>query len=539
MAISLEELLKTRESGPWGYDLSPDGNDVVFSADAAGDGIQLHRVSLYGGDPKPLTSGGPDRIEPRWSPAGGLIACTEATDSGESCVAVFPVGVGEAVWRSPGSRDGQPEWSPDGLRLCYADEGSGGARVMVWDSQTQELTAVAEHDEPVFGPTWSPDGSWLPYLVGAPTAPPQSLWVVSSYGQSAARRLNTPHLARAGKVRWSPAGRLIAAVSDERGYRDVVLINSTTGRPAFLCPEPAERTHPVFSANGSQVAYQLFRAGNQRLELHPVPVQTPGGWGPPAKAQPIGRPEGTLLAPRFTPGKMRAVYAHTGHRDPWELYVQIIDGGHPQRLTYGSGGVFDAGALVAPAVISYPGPAGPVPALLYRAVGAPAAALVLVHDGGPGGNALNRYDPLVQHLISRGVTVLAPDYRGSAGYGAPLGYGGEAAASAELVAAGEYLQQQGAGRVGIYGEGYGGVLALRVAGDFTAAVAALGLGTVWPLAATAPENTLAITVAEAPAVAGNVLTLPAQRGVIARSTRSEVARAAARWLAERLGLEEG
>ena len=59
-----------------------------------------------------------------------------------------------------------------------------------------------------------------------------------------------------------------------------------------------------------------------------------------------------------------------------------------------------------------------VPALLYRPLkpdGLP-PAVIYIH-GGPNWLTQITWDPLVQHMVSRGWVVLAPNYRGSTGYG--------------------------------------------------------------------------------------------------------------------------
>jgi dipeptidyl aminopeptidase/acylaminoacyl peptidase len=108
-------------------------------------------------------------------------------------------------------------------------------------------------------------------------------------------------------------------------------------------------------------------------------------------------------------------------------------------------------------------------------------AIVLVHDG-PDQRAQRRFDPLVQWLARSGFAVLEPNYRGSSGYGidhrsAGLGEWG-ASMQADLEDAAKWLASEGiadAGRIGIYGRGYGGYAALMGAvsatSPFRAAVA--------------------------------------------------------------------
>ena len=56
---------------------------------------------------------------------------------------------------------------------------------------------------------------------------------------------------------------------------------------------------------------------------------------------------------------------------------------------------------------------------LYRTRGEKLGTIVLVH-GGPTSHAEDRFNAQIQYLASRGFDVLAPNYRGSTGFGLPF-----------------------------------------------------------------------------------------------------------------------
>ncbi|MDP8950047.1 MAG: alpha/beta fold hydrolase, partial [Actinomycetota bacterium] len=100
---------------------------------------------------------------------------------------------------------------------------------------------------------------------------------------------------------------------------------------------------------------------------------------------------------------------------------------------------------------------------LYRTPGRSIGTIVLVH-GGPTSHAEDRFNAQIQYLISRGFDVLAPNYRGSTGFGLEFqeaikedGWGGR---EQEDIRRGiEALIQAGVaepGRVGVTGTSYGG-----------------------------------------------------------------------------------
>lgn len=109
-----------------------------------------------------------------------------------------------------------------------------------------------------------------------------------------------------------------------------------------------------------------------------------------------------------------------------------------------------------------------IPAYLTRPVGASTGgpAVLLVH-GGPVYRDAWRWNPEVQMLVSRGYTVLQPQFRGSSGFGKRFreaGYGQWGLTMQDDVTAGAgWLVEQGyadADRLCIYGGSYGGYAAM-------------------------------------------------------------------------------
>jgi dipeptidyl aminopeptidase/acylaminoacyl peptidase len=130
-----------------------------------------------------------------------------------------------------------------------------------------------------------------------------------------------------------------------------------------------------------------------------------------------------------------------------------------------------------------------VPALLYAprdiASGERLPGLVFVH-GGPTGQFLRAFDPFAQFLVDRGLVVIAPNIRGSTGYGAEWrdaalkDWGG--ADLEDVAAAAEYLKSLpyvDGDRLVVFGGSYGGFMAYLAATKkpdlWHAAVAAVGI----------------------------------------------------------------
>ncbi|MCJ7715844.1 MAG: alpha/beta fold hydrolase, partial [Anaerolineales bacterium] len=129
----------------------------------------------------------------------------------------------------------------------------------------------------------------------------------------------------------------------------------------------------------------------------------------------------------------------------------------------------DQDMLFIPEEISYPGLDGAeVPALLYQPHQKDnlPPAVVYIH-GGPNWLTQITWDPLIQHMVSRGWVVLAPNYRGSTGYGREwmnanrFDLGG--IDTADVVAGADYLADKkisDSTRIAVTGRSWGGYLTM-------------------------------------------------------------------------------
>ncbi|MQA86738.1 MAG: prolyl oligopeptidase family serine peptidase [Streptosporangiales bacterium] len=125
--------------------------------------------------------------------------------------------------------------------------------------------------------------------------------------------------------------------------------------------------------------------------------------------------------------------------------------------------------LVKPDVVSFPGPRGDIEALVYRPSPARRHDLVVVAlHGGPVGQWSAAFTPELQLFAGLGVTVVAPNYHGSFGYGREFLRaleGGAGSVDVEDVVAVATAAGAGNGRVAtvLYGHSYGAFLALVTA----------------------------------------------------------------------------
>jgi dipeptidyl aminopeptidase/acylaminoacyl peptidase len=104
---------------------------------------------------------------------------------------------------------------------------------------------------------------------------------------------------------------------------------------------------------------------------------------------------------------------------PLDVHVVDLRSGKAERWTRSEVGGLDSSTFVEPELVRYPSKGGvAVPAFLYRKPGRERRPVVVVWHGGPEAQFRPAFGPFVQFLATElGVAVLAPNVRGSDGYG--------------------------------------------------------------------------------------------------------------------------
>ena len=177
----------------------------------------------------------------------------------------------------------------------------------------------------------------------------------------------------------------------------------------------------------------------------------------------------------FTPNGKGVLISHQAANMPLDSWIAPTGAGDAKRLTRFAAESLDAKSLPTSSIVHYPSFDGTVisavlvmPYNLKRDGKTP--AIVLAH-GGPTGQTVDNFSRTIAALASRGYIVIAPNVRGSTGYGKAfqdanikdLG-GGDLK---DEVAAVEWLKQTGyvdPRKVGITGGSYGGFMTLMAIG---------------------------------------------------------------------------
>jgi dipeptidyl aminopeptidase/acylaminoacyl peptidase len=170
----------------------------------------------------------------------------------------------------------------------------------------------------------------------------------------------------------------------------------------------------------------------------------------------------------FSKDGRHLAFACSSSRIPGDAWRYDTDTGELERLTVSPGDV-DPATFVAPELVRYRSFDGlEVPAFVFRPtdVPGPHPVVVMVH-GGPESQWRPSFSPLTQYLVANGFAVVAPNVRGSTGYGRSyqhlddverrLDSVHDLAGLHDWLAAQEDLD---ADRAALYGGSYGGYMVL-------------------------------------------------------------------------------
>jgi dipeptidyl aminopeptidase/acylaminoacyl peptidase len=446
------------------HSLSPDGSLVAFYW-ALDDQADLYCLPAEGGWPRRLTFNRPPLPyfwdeAPQWSPDGQFLAYTQ-----DDHIYVLPP-TGGTPTRITTCTAGAccPAWLPDSQRLVVtlrAEERLCLGLVDRLGQRLQRLTYSAGDDS---DPRPAPHGKKLVY-VHAPDDDLRRLDLCLldlEDGQS--DRLAGAAGQKNWNPRWSPDGTWIAFLSQRSGFNEIWLV-----RP------DGEDLHPLadfgcdvgwleWSPDGKRLACTLNRQGAFELAL----VELEQG-----RIANLGGSAGVYNRPQWSPAGDFLSVEYESPLAPPEIYRMELPGGSCKLLTRATPPALTHLEHVMPEHVSYPSVDGlAIHALLYQPRQPNGAAIVYAH-GGPSAQYGYEWDADAQYFCAKGYTYLAPNYRGSTGYGATFEHAnyeqwGQVDVQDCLLAA-DFLQSQAgiqAGRIAILGGSYGGYLVVScLAGD--------------------------------------------------------------------------
>ena len=339
---------------------SPDGRWIAF-------GIRghVHLVPRAGGLPRKITDFATGAGSPRFMPdSQGLIVTVERSDADQLLLTDIDGGWPRALTTDTAGDHWDARPSPDGRAIVYIlrrfDDLNRLDVVLLEIETGKTITLYGKPSTRALSPKWSPDGAWIAFM--AQEAERDEIYLIRPNGEGLHQLTSTGH--DVAQFEWAPDGQRLAVIFNRNGTFDLSLVEAGTGTITDLRSGAGVHANPNWSPDGSFITFEY---------------------------------ESPLLPP--------------------DLYRMEIPSRQIRQLTFSNPPALEKNKKVMPEVVRYKSFDGlEIPAFLYLP-DKPNGAAILYPHGGPKDQYVFFWDDIAQYFVAKGYTYLAPNYRGSTGYG--------------------------------------------------------------------------------------------------------------------------
>ena len=421
--FSIEKLYTTRNIG--GTTWSPDGKQIAFVSNISGRN-NLWLVPAEGGWPTQLTISDQRQVSPAWSPDGTWIAYASDYDGNEQwdIFLVSPRG-GDVVNLTTTKETSEiaPVWAPDGRQIAYTAKPKSGSSyeielMEVSTRRVKHLTQNTPKDRTNQAPIFSRDGKFVVYSQANASSNDADIFLVDLASVKTTKL--TPHQ---GEQTYfvsdiSPDGKTLLITSNaHNGYDNIGLLDIASQKIDWLTSDKWEISAGSFSPDGSTLTWAANVDGNTNLYLYNLATRN-------AEMLPLRagvNDFGGNPTPWSRDGS-KLLYYHNGPTAPNDVWTYDLKSKSTQQVTHALVGGIRSADMVEPYLVHFPSRDGKwtISAFAYIPNNIPRngkfPAIVYIH-GGPTSQFVNSFNRSIQYLVNQGYLVIAPNFRGSTGYG--------------------------------------------------------------------------------------------------------------------------
>lgn len=426
----------------YGASFAPDGQRITFLTDITGV-AEVWRVPVATqgsetapGWPEQLTFGGERIAGASYSPVADRLIVGGDVGGNERTQLFLMRGDGTTftpLTKQPetihvfGGEDGSASngWSPDGARIVYASNARDPRFFDVYERAVDDLDAaphlLLQHDGTNYPAGYSRDGHTV--LVERMYTNMHNALILIDIATGETRQLTpepteiTSSPARHVSPQWSADGRGLYLLSDRgRQVLSLAWLDLATGEMTYLRDDQWDADGLSLSPDGKRLALVTNVDGASRIELFDITA----GWERRVALPSPELPQGVAAGVRWSPDGARIVFTFAPPDDAMDVWVWDTASKTRWRVTRSARGGLPDSAFVAPQLMRYPTfDERQIPSYLFLPDGAEQRHLpvvVYVH-GGPESQTRPAFNPVIQYLAASGYAVLAPNVRGSSGYG--------------------------------------------------------------------------------------------------------------------------
>ena len=419
-ADSLGAYLGGRQARPLGFT----GKGQILIATRFGDADALHLVDHPLGDRhqitflhEPVTAGA---FTPDPSRNAFIYTAETSADAGAQ---IYYQRLGEAAARrltDGKSMNGGALWSSDGRQIAFftiaRDTGACDIDIVDPESGALPRLAMGGDGDAWSALDWSPDDRKL-LLRKHVSAYEDYLYVLDLASGQKREVDSSPSKGAIASAKFSRDGTGVYFISNRDGrYAKLAFLNLFTAEKIDVSGRIfADVEQLALSRDGHYLAYVVNEGGTDKLDL--VDLRTHQDLVPPRLPT-----VGVVDSLSFDPESKRLLFGFAAANEPRDAYVLEVASNRVEAWTASEMGSLDRTKLVVPRLTQFPtfdrldGKSRQIPLYIYEPPGAGSRpVLIVLHDSG---QFRPVFDPFIQYVVNElGFAVLAPNVRGSSGYG--------------------------------------------------------------------------------------------------------------------------
>lgn len=425
----LNRYQNVRSAGFDGW--TQDGSSLIITS-RFGDVAQLHRVDKAGGARHQLTFFKEPIGQVSMQPNKNSLAFTmDAGGSEFAQLFTMDLKTGEYKMISDGeSRNGALLWSHDGKKMAYQSTRRNGRSNDVWLASFDDKNNT-EHEITVE----SPDGTWWGPRAFNKKA---DKLLIQQYISSTSSLIHLKDL-KSGEMKliagdkekqsrnfgvdFDANGKGVFLTTDRYGqFTQLVYRDIKTGKETIVTKDLNwDVQSTVFSSDKSRAAFVTNENGLSRLYL----LNTKSLKYKPVKNLPIG----VAGSMEFSPNNSKLAMSINTPKTPTDTFVLQLkknptEAGKLERWTYSEVGGLNSDSFIEPELVHFPtfdkkdGVTREIPAFVYKPEGKGTFPVIISIHGGPEAQYRPFFSSTFQMRLAKlGVAVIAPNVRGSSGYG--------------------------------------------------------------------------------------------------------------------------
>jgi len=267
---------------------------------------------------------------PATTNAQGQIAFTSNRDGNNEIYVMNADGTGVTRLTDNPADDQAPTWSPDGNRIAFASTRDGNSEIYVMNADGTGVTRLTADPNRDADPAWC--GNRVAFMSDRFLPPFPDVYVMNDDG-TGVTRLTIANADFDQQPAWSPTCDRIAFTKDPSGNVEIYVMNADGTGVTRLTDSPRDDQDPAWSPDGTRIAFASRRDSDQPpvpLEVREIYVMNADGSGA-TRLTHMNTSTWNVNPTWSADGSQIAFQSHRDGNN--EIYIMNADGTGVTRLT--------------------------------------------------------------------------------------------------------------------------------------------------------------------------------------------------------------